>query len=171
MISDARVSWRHAVLRLEHGGWVLADNGSTNGIYAGYRRVDRMEISGKCLIRLGHPADGPVVSCTVSGADPGTAAGGPRAEQPPPAAMLRIGRAPDNDVVVPDPGVSQYHAELRHEAGGYRLVDLDSRNGTFVNGEPVTDAVLSEGDIVSFGSSAFRLAGHELQQVVGTPTA
>src|SRR5215470_6393766 len=166
VISDARVSWRHAVLRLEHGGWVLADNGSTNGIYAGYRRVDRMEISGKCLIRLGHPADGPVLTCTVSGADAGTAAGGPRAEQPPPAAMLRIGRAPDNDVVVPDPGVSQYHAELRHEVGGYRLVDLDSRNGTFVNEQRVTAAMVSDGDLVGVGSATFRLVGHQLQEFV-----
>ena len=154
------------MLRLEHGGWVLADNGSTNGIYAGYRRVDRMEISGKCLIRLGHPADGPVLTCTVSGADAGTAAGGPRAEQPPPAAMLRIGRAPDNDVVVPDPGVSQYHAELRHEAGGYRLVDLDSRNGTFVNEQRVTAAMVSDGDLVGVGSATFRLVGHQLQEFV-----
>src|SRR5215469_14151395 len=166
VISDARVSWRHAVLRLEHGGWVLADNGSTNGIYAGYRRVDRMEISGECLIRLGHPADGPVLTCTVSGADAGTAAGGPRAGQPPPAAMLRIGRAPDNDVVVPDPGVSQYHAELRQEAGGYRLVDLDSRNGTFVNEQRVTAAMVSDGDLVGVGSATFRLVGHQLQEFV-----
>ena len=32
VISDAHVSWQHAMLRLENGGWVLADNGSTNGI-------------------------------------------------------------------------------------------------------------------------------------------
>ena len=71
MITDARVSWRHAVLRLEHGRWVLADNGSTNGMYAGDRRVDRIEITAECLVRLGHPADGPVLSCTVSAAGPG----------------------------------------------------------------------------------------------------
>src|SRR5215470_10351966 len=165
VITDARVSWRHAVLRLEHDRWVLADNGSTNGIYAGYQRVDRIEINSECLIRLGHPADGPVLSCTVSGTDPGQAAGGPRAGRPS-ATMLRIGRAPDNDVVVPDPGVSQYHAELRHEAGGYRLVDLDSRNGSFVNEQRVTAAMLSEGDLVGVGSATFRLVGHQLQEFV-----
>jgi ABC transport system ATP-binding/permease protein len=36
VIADIRVSWHHAVLRLENGRWVLADNGSTNGIYARY---------------------------------------------------------------------------------------------------------------------------------------
>jgi cytochrome P450/NADPH-cytochrome P450 reductase len=163
VITDARVSWRHAVLGLENGRWVLADNGSTNGIYAGYRRVDRIEISGECLIRLGHPADGPTLTCTAGRADPGRAAGGPGAG-PPPARMLRIGRAPDNDVVVRDPGVSQYHAELRHEADGYRIVDLDSRNGTFVNERRITAAVVSEGDLVGVGSATFRLVGHELQE-------
>ena len=79
MITDARVSWQHAVLRLEDGRWVLADNGSTNGTYAGDRRVDRVEISGECLVRLGHPADGPVLSCAVSGAGPARPAGPPPA--------------------------------------------------------------------------------------------
>ena len=103
VITDARVSSHHAVLRLEDGRWVLADNGSTNGTYAGDRRVDRIEINGECLVRLGDPADGPVLSCTVSG----TASSGPptlRPEPVPPARMpsvvwplptktLRIGRA------------------------------------------------------------------------------
>jgi ABC transport system ATP-binding/permease protein len=48
VIADARVSWHHAVLRLENGRWLLADSGSTNGTYAGGRRVDRIEIDGQC---------------------------------------------------------------------------------------------------------------------------
>jgi ABC transport system ATP-binding/permease protein len=103
VIADSRVSWRHAMLGLEHGRWVLADDGSTNGTYAGDRRVDRIEIDGECLIRLGDPADGPVLSCAVSGADPGQAGGAPPTVWPPSATVLRIGRAADNDVVVPDP--------------------------------------------------------------------
>jgi cytochrome P450 / NADPH-cytochrome P450 reductase len=203
VFADARVSWQHAVLRLEDGRWVLADNGSTNGIYAGDQRVDRIEISGTCLVRLGHPADGPVLSCTVSGAGQGapgrpatsvvvSPAGGdraaaptgmaalsgepvPRPEQIPPdrepsvvrplpATTLRIGRAPDNDIVVSDPGVSRYHAEMRNVAGAYSIADLDSSNGVFVNGQRVTNAPLAQGDIVSIGPSAFRLVGQELQE-------
>ena len=64
-----------------------------------------------------------------------------------------MGRAPDNDVVVSDPGVSRHHAELCNVAGTYRIVDLDSTNGTFVNGQRVTAAPLSEGDVVSIGGS------------------
>ena len=72
VVSDARVSWQHAMLRLEQGRWVLSDNGSTNGTFAGERRVDRIEIMGECLVRLGHAWDGPLLSCTVSAGPPPT---------------------------------------------------------------------------------------------------
>jgi cytochrome P450/NADPH-cytochrome P450 reductase len=199
VLTDARVSWRHAVLRLEDGRWVLADIGSTNGTYAGDLRVDRIEINGECHVRLGHHADGPVLGCTVGGAGPGAPghpptrvvaipAGGddtvppsgqcmsrpepvpparePSVVRPLPAATLRIGRALDNDIVVADHGVSRHHAELRNAAGAYSIVDLDSRNGTFANGQRVTAAPLSDGDIVGIGPSTFRLAGQELQQFI-----
>jgi cytochrome P450 / NADPH-cytochrome P450 reductase len=175
VLTDARVSWRHAVLRLEDGRWLLVDKASTNGTYAVGQRVDRIEIDGECLVRLGHPADGPELSCSVTGAGPTegptlrpwaiSRAHGPDTGRARPAQTLRIGRAPDNDIVVSDPGVSQHHAELRPEAGAYRLVDLGSRNGTFVNEQRVTAARLSEGDLVGIGSATFRLVGHELQEL------
>ena len=178
VIDDARVSSHHAVLRLEGCHWVLADNGSTNGTYAGDQRVDRIEINGECLVRLSDPADGPVLSCAVSGTassgaptlwpEPVPSAHLPGVVWPPPAKTLRIGREPDNDIVLSDPSVSSHHAELRNVAGGYRIVDLGSTNGTFVNEQRVTAALLSEGDIVGFGDSTFRLVGRELQEYAGT---
>src|SRR5579862_4327024 len=66
VIADGRLSGRHALLLMEGGHWVLADNGSTNGIYANDRRVSRVEIDGPCLVRLGHPFNGPALICTVS---------------------------------------------------------------------------------------------------------
>jgi len=65
VIANLRVSRRHAVLRLESGHWVLADDGSTNGIYVGDLRVDRIEITGECLVRLGHPVVGVQLRCTL----------------------------------------------------------------------------------------------------------
>ena len=66
VIADGRLSGRHALLLMEGGHWVLADNGSTNGIYANDRRVSRVQIDGPCLVRLGHPFNGPALICTVS---------------------------------------------------------------------------------------------------------
>ncbi len=71
VIADARVSRRHAMLRLEDGQWMLADNGSANGIYAGDQRITTMPIQGECTVRLGHPVDGLTLTCTVSEASGG----------------------------------------------------------------------------------------------------
>ena len=78
---------------------------------------------------------------------------------------------PDNDIVVPHFSVSRHHAELRATPGGYRIVDLGSHNGTFVNEQRVTAAVLAEGDTVGFGDTTFRLAGGELLQIAGPAQA
>jgi ABC transport system ATP-binding/permease protein len=91
----------------------------------------------------------------------------PTSRMPLPAKALRIGRVPDNDVVLSDLNVSRHHAELRKSpTGSYEIVDLDSHNGTFVNGQRVTHQVLSEQDLVSIGSSTFRLKDGELRQFV-----
>ena len=91
----------------------------------------------------------------------------PTSRMPLPAKALRIGRIPDNDLVLRDLDVSRHHAELRKSSdGAYEIVDLGSHNGTFVNGRRVSSAVLSESDIVSIGRSTFRLAGGELRQFV-----
>jgi ABC-type multidrug transport system ATPase subunit/ABC-type transport system involved in multi-copper enzyme maturation permease subunit len=85
-----------------------------------------------------------------------------------PTKVLRIGRAPDNDIVISDLSVSRNHAELRRTASGYQIADLDSHNGTFVNGQQIGSAPLTEGDIVGIGPSTFRLSGSELQEFVDT---
>ena len=49
--------------------------------------------------------------------------------------MTTLGRTPLNDIVVDTPGVSRQHAGIRCDSEGYWIADLDSRNGTYVNGE------------------------------------
>jgi ABC-type multidrug transport system ATPase subunit len=86
-----------------------------------------------------------------------------------PTRVLRIGRAGDNEVVVSDLTVSKHHAELRRSSrGGYEIVDLSSHNGTFVNGQRVTSAPVTEADIISIGPATFRLVGQELQEFIDT---
>jgi len=52
---------------------------------------------------------------------------------------LTIGRGPDCDIILPDRVVSRRHACIERRNGDYFIVDDHSKNGTFVNGEPVTD--------------------------------
>lgn len=66
-------------------------------------------------------------------------------------ATVDVGRGRDNDVILDDPRVSRHHAQLRQRRGRYVIFDLDSANGTFINGRPIQEAVLTSGDRVSFG--------------------
>ena len=91
----------------------------------------------------------------------------PTARMPLPAQAMRIGRVPDNDLVLSDLDVSRHHAELRKSpTGGYEIVDVGSHNGIFVNGQRVTSKLLTEADLVSIGHSTFRLEDGELVQFV-----
>ena len=70
---------------------------------------------------------------------------------------MLVGRAPTCDVPVFDPTVSRRHAELSLVAGGVKVTDLGSANGTFVNGEKITDRTARGGDVVTFGKVIFKL--------------
>ncbi|MGW0028635.1 FHA domain-containing protein [Streptomyces sp. NPDC003314] len=296
VLSDARASWHHAVLRASAGRWTLTDEDSTNGTFADGRKVaGAREVGAGTVVRFGHPEDGPraVLSTGararpaepgpvpeavspplpppvpepepehVRGREPGPdgvrerervpeperehapdervreehvreehvrdehvrdehvrepepapglvreptpahepeplsgpepvpdpvreresgpprppsvshpAATGtfrqPTSVRPLPTHSIRIGRAPDNDVVIPDLVVSRRHAELRaHPDGTYWIHDLDSHNGTFLNGRPVTDARVTPEDIVGIGRCAFCLIGGQLVEFTDT---
>lgn len=67
--------------------------------------------------------------------------------------IVRIGRDSNNDLQVHDSEVSRFHAELQPEGDGFKVVDLGSSNGTFLNGERITSAALSSGDRVQLGKT------------------
>ncbi|MCY3775425.1 MAG: FHA domain-containing protein, partial [Candidatus Aminicenantes bacterium] len=64
---------------------------------------------------------------------------------------LFIGRRSDSDIVLTDPYVSRRHARLLHQDRVYRVIDLNSTHGTFVNGNRVRERVLEAGDKIRMG--------------------
>jgi ABC-type multidrug transport system ATPase subunit/pSer/pThr/pTyr-binding forkhead associated (FHA) protein len=66
-------------------------------------------------------------------------------------ATFTVGRKPDNNVVLPPNYVSGYHGRLERRGKAWHYVDLDSTNGTFVNGQRVQSADLCDGDILRIG--------------------
>lgn len=66
--------------------------------------------------------------------------------------QLTFGRGPDNDVVIEHVSMSGSHAMIQNLGGTFQLTDLGSTNGTYVNGAPVTEAVLESGAQIQFGS-------------------
>ena len=64
---------------------------------------------------------------------------------------VSIGREEDNDIRLNDDRVSRFHAKIQEDAGRVILTDLDSTNGTRINGHPVRMRVLQLGDQILFG--------------------
>ncbi|GGZ30464.1 ABC transporter ATP-binding protein [Streptomyces inusitatus] len=189
VLDDARVSWHHAVLRPERDHWTIEDEDSTNGTFMDGRRVHEWDVAAGSVIRFGSAADGPRAVVVSPAPAPAPAPASPSAPAPTsvsapsatgtfrrpttvrplPARTVRIGRGADNDLVVDDLTVSRHHAELRVRPDGrHEIADLGSHNGTFLNGGPVARALVSPGDVVGIGHSAFLLVGGELQQYVDT---
>ncbi len=77
--------------------------------------------------------------------------------------ILTIGRAQDCDLVVAHRSVSAHHAELRQAGSQYRIVDLSSNSGTFVNGVRSASQILDEGDTVHVGPVALQFRNGRLE--------
>jgi hypothetical protein len=65
--------------------------------------------------------------------------------------LVAIGRGLNNDVILEDSRVSRHHAQLRYRSRRFWVTDLGSTNGTYVNGEPVQEQALRDGDVISLG--------------------
>lgn len=67
-----------------------------------------------------------------------------------------IGRLPDCAITLNDAKVSRHHAEVRPYGDGFLVADLGSMNGTTVNGLPVGEQALADGDAIGVGSATIR---------------
>ena len=66
-----------------------------------------------------------------------------------------IGRSPESDVLLDDITVSRKHALLKKDEDEYRLIDSGSLNGSYLNGNIVDEAILSNGDRIQIGKYIF----------------
>lgn len=181
-IADPGISRRHARITFSSSGEARLEDLSVNGSYVNDHRVHEPTtlVSGD-VVRFGThsytyegpvPARAPGPSSSFAAAAPQRSAASPRAGAEPRCWLqlvvdqrsssqidlhppgLRIGRtAGAGRLLIAHPTVSTTHAEIAVDAEGHaRLRDLDSTNGTFVNGEPVHDHSLEEGDLIQLGS-------------------
>jgi ABC transport system ATP-binding/permease protein len=79
--------------------------------------------------------------------------------------VIQIGRDPSNDVVLDTPNVSRFHAQVERVGQRYRLIDLHSANGTFINDQRVSgDTWLQPNDVIRIGRHRFVMGENELGQ-------
>ena len=78
-----------------------------------------------------------------------------------------IGTHRSNDLVLSDPMVSRFHCELHVDAANARIVDLGSKNGTFIDGIRIRDAYVKQGSLVRLGQSVLRFQLAEQTHTIG----
>ncbi len=158
-LADERVSWRHLCLELCEGSPRLTDLGSRNGTYLDGRRIDGkpVTVTREAIVQLGATR-----ARLCERAPAGAGASGRFWRVSVRRAPVRIGRAPDNDVVLDEPNVSWHHAELR-PGSPPTLVDLGSRNGVRLGNQLLQGAgTLHPGVPAGIGPFGLRYENGEL---------
>ena len=80
--------------------------------------------------------------------------------------LIQIGRDASNDVVLASPTASRYHAQIEKIGTRYRVTDLRSSNGTFVNGERIEkETWLKPNDTIRIAQSSFVMGTDQLEQI------
>ena len=174
--SDTMVSAQHAkVVRLPTG-YVLIDLESTNGTFLNGRRIQRATLADGDVVGLG--AGGPQVRVEVLSPDRAAVASaatvviprfGELAGRKTQAAHIRdqaldegafaLGRDPAADVHLDSPIVSRRHARVTRQGGIVTVEDLDSANGTYLNGRRVARSEVGPGDLLVIGPFQLEVLG------------
>jgi len=170
VLSPGYVSGFHGRLEQRDGEWHYVDLDSTNGTTVNGQWVQSAALGGGDILRIGDP-QGNSVSLTfrttqVAGAPealPGDVRVGTTGLEM--KTTLVIGRDPQADIHLSAPVISWHHARLERTPQGHVLTDLNSTNGTFVNGQRLTHAhALRQGDVVQIGPFKLVYTTEGLQQ-------
>jgi len=84
--------------------------------------------------------------------------------------VISIGRSKRNDLVLADQWLSRHHAEIRNDEGDFTIADLESRNGTYVNGEKIARIIpLQNDDVITLGDQQLTFVDDTSANVRLTP--
>jgi pSer/pThr/pTyr-binding forkhead associated (FHA) protein/NADPH-dependent 2,4-dienoyl-CoA reductase/sulfur reductase-like enzyme len=175
-LNDSQVSSQHAQIKAEAGGYILEDVGSTNGTFVNKVKINKpTQLASGALIKIGETQlqfmfGKPAEDLRM------TSAGLPEAPISSPVLEsdsdfgyvqvngrdvslqmlnINIGRDVKAEIVLDDSAVSYKHALLTRQGNDSYLLDLGSRNGTFVNAERIsTPHLLKNGDVIKLGETS-----------------
>ncbi len=167
-IDDTKSSRKHCVIRFQAGGYMLEDLQSSNGTQLNGASVEKRALMGGDVITIGRTE---IVFQLDAGEDDmagGNLGGGSATGEEscllipddggmpiPIVGTVSIGRAPGNTLVIDDTKASSKHCEVFVEGGVGMIRDLDSSNGTRVDGQKITETPLRQGAKIVIGKTAF----------------
>jgi ABC-type multidrug transport system ATPase subunit len=161
VLTSRFVSAKHARIEPDGAAHRIVDIGSTNGILSEGKRLAAntpLKLADGDVLRIGDPATGNFVTLTyrnpvvARAAQAGTVARSYPLDPNDP--QITIGRE-GSEIVLENPQVSRQHAVIDRVGGRHVLRDVGSTNGTFVNGQRITEHTLTPGDVIQIG--AFKL--------------
>ena len=177
LFGDPSVLPRHAEITKRADGYILKSLSPQQGVFLNGGRIESAELHDGDRVKIGNyelmfhlrnaPPGAMRAAPAIAAAVPAPAYAAPASNGVPSLTdsagrrfeirgeVTRLGRALDNDVVVDDASVSRYHANIRKDGGAFELVDLNSRNGTFVADRRITQARLASGDSMRLGDAQF----------------
>jgi len=179
VLSHPEVSRRHCRITAQDGVFLIEDLGSQRGtVLNGSPITSQVQLSPGDQIALGPVVIGfgksPVGQPSVGEASIGEALGVPgtvvyakqTVDRLPLSKRLVFGRSQEVDVQLNDPMVSRRHAVVEENADGFRVLDLYSRAGSFVNGRRFDEHQLIIGDQIQLGPFCFVFTGRELHRIL-----
>jgi len=168
VVTGTTISRRHCrIYREAQSGWIVEDLDSTNGLFVDGQRVQGSQTlrTGQ-VVGLGSPRV-PDFEFVVE-----SEKGSPRRWRLDPAERWIVGRDLSADISLPaDPATSSHHAEIIRKNGRLRVRDLQSLNGTWVDGQRVRRAELMPDSVVTVGDTRLELALEELGALQVTATS
>jgi ABC transport system ATP-binding/permease protein len=175
VINEPVVSAMHAQLVREGGQWVLihphpSRPQTLNGLLYKGRVIKgdeqfRKPLEHGDIFRIGDD-HGTLVTLTFGDGSGAPLEAAPETHPIPlGAALITVGRAPDNMIVLAHPLVSAHHARLEQFPGGYRVIDMNSTNHVYVNGQMVHQMqMLTAGDEIRIGPYRLSYTGEQLNR-------
>jgi ABC transport system ATP-binding/permease protein len=173
ILSHPEVSRRHCRILREGESWFVEDLGSQRGTAVNGSRIsgrtalkpgDQIQV-GPVLLALGASSDEPSVAAELVNPIGSVLYQGKPAESISLGSDLIFGRSGEVDVLLSDPVVSRRHAMIESGPKGYRLLDLHSKSGSFVNGRRFDEHDLVIGDQIQLGPFFFIYDGKQLIRV------
>jgi pSer/pThr/pTyr-binding forkhead associated (FHA) protein len=172
LFGDPTVAPRHAQIQRNGAEFVLKDLTRNPGTFVNGQRIEVAPLHHGDLIGIGgyqvrfnlrNAAPVPMMAprAVVDNRDgvptgPYLIDGTGRRLQLRQGAPTRIGRSLDNDLVLPDQSISRHHASIAIVDGAFRLQDLNSQNGCYVDGKRISETTLRDGDRIRLGDAQFQ---------------